>query len=1113
MMLLVVLSMCLVEINAFAAQWNIKKITNNYNGDYFPRINNNDHIVWAGNDQTSIFLYENSIITQIASPGNLPDINDNNHMVWRAYSSTADTIVLYNGATATIIDSDSTPNYDLIYPRINNQGKVIWIKQGNYDDVYLFNGVSNQLIYHNSIYGQPADINNNGDIVWTSQSGDAIYKYDGTTGAISQPISSYYFSMYPKINDRGDIVFQHSSGDASYGVYLYKDSTITKIADGCSSGDNTDINNNGDIVWAGIDGQIYLYNGSLVTKITNSPERKSTPRINDNSVIIWFASDGHDSEIYQATFGEPPSNNPLVLNSIGDKQTHTEEALSFNVTATDSDGDNLSFILPVSSELPQGANFQITNNNPGYIEGVFTWIPTIDQAGDYQILFEVFDGNLSVLEKITIHVLYNPPDGWEIIRITNTSYNEYGVRIYENKLVWQGYPNSGSSEIFYYDGTDVHQLTSNNGTYNMFPKISSRGIVWAGNLPTFDSTAGDVCFYDFATGNTTILVNDCINKTGVDIYGDKIVWSNHADQQIILDDSNSITPIAGAYGLSPRISSGGVIFTNGPYNHNHLNLYDWHSVIDLGETTDSDAQQHNPTQMINGDKVAWFKNMGPYEANEVMVRDIPSGVNTQITNGNIQYGQPCQPVVNSQYVAWWDPGTAGPKILKLYDGQQILTIATSDWISNPYFGDGYLAWSMWKNGKPDLFVYYLDSKQIEQLTNDSFEESGIVASGKYLAYLSHMGGFPGQSEVYLAKVNQPPILNSIGNKEVNEGEMLEFTISATDPEGKPITYSVENQPSDADFNTQTGEFNWTPDYDQAGIYPGIKFIASDGALTDEEIITITVNNTNRGPIFNPINDKSVNEGVLLEFTISATDPDGDTVTYSSINLPQGASLEPQTGTFNWTPNYYQAGDYIITFIASDGDLSAGETITITVNNVNGPPVFDPIGDKTINRLKLLRFYVRAVDPDGDRVTYDISNKPQGAYFNKLTGMFIWRPRITQAGNFTVTFIAKDRTGNQTSETITIHVPNSPPILNPIGDRTVRRGQYLYFRVIAQDSDTIDRFRLSYYAQGLPRGAHFSRAGIFIWRPNFSQKGTYNVKFYVKDPPGAMDEEIIIITVN
>jgi hypothetical protein len=96
-----------------------------------------------------------------------------------------------------------------------------------------------------------------------------------------------------------------------------------------------------------------------------------------------------------------------------------------------------------------------------------------------------------------------------------------------------------------------------------------------------------------------------------------------------------------------------------------------------------------------------------------------------------------------------------------------------------------------------------------------------------------------------ATIDRPPVLNAIGNKSVNEGAQLTFTISASDADGDALTYSASNLPLGATFDTATRTFSWTPGYSQAGVYASVHFQVSDSKLTDYEDITITVGNVLR----------------------------------------------------------------------------------------------------------------------------------------------------------------------------------------------------------------------------------------------------------------------------
>ena len=86
---------------------------------------------------------------------------------------------------------------------------------------------------------------------------------------------------------------------------------------------------------------------------------------------------------------------------------------------------------------------------------------------------------------------------------------------------------------------------------------------------------------------------------------------------------------------------------------------------------------------------------------------------------------------------------------------------------------------------------------------------------------------------------------------------------------------------------------------------------------------------NRAPLLAAIGNKSVAAGSLLTFTVNATDPDGDNLTYLASNLPPNATFNPTTKAFDWIPTTSQAGIYKVTFVVTDGSLSDSVSVWIT----------------------------------------------------------------------------------------------------------------------------------------------------------------------------------------
>src|SRR5207248_2081580 len=156
-----------------------------------------------------------------------------------------------------------------------------------------------------------------------------------------------------------------------------------------------------------------------------------------------------------------------------------------------------------------------------------------------------------------------------------------------------------------------------------------------------------------------------------------------------------------------------------------------------------------------------------------------------------------------------------------------------------------------------------------------------------------------------------------------------------------------------------------------GVY-SLTFTVSDnyngtgGPPTDTKSITITVNEVNIAPILQPISNKQVDEQTTLTVNPVASDPDipVQTLTYSGTSLPAGATINPNTGAFTWTPTEVQGpAAYNITYNVSDGVATTTQVFTVVVNEVNVVPTLIDGGNKTVTLGQTLSFTVTATDPD------------------------------------------------------------------------------------------------------------------------------------------------------
>ncbi|MCD6506679.1 tandem-95 repeat protein, partial [Candidatus Poribacteria bacterium] len=710
-------------------------------------------------------------------------------------------------------------------------------------------------------------------------------------------------------------------------------------------------------------------------------------------------------------------NYPPALEPIEDKNVEEGKLLEFNVSATDPDEDKLVFS---AEKLPKGATFK---------EGKFSWKPGFDQAGEYHVVFKVSDGKGgedTKRVKITVTDVNRKPELSSIgaRNIREGERLEFTVSAIDPdkddlSFSAEGLPDGAKFEDGVFTWTPTYEQA---GTYSITFIVS-------------DGKGGrDI-------EKVEITVMDVNRPPELSPISDKSVKIG----QVLEFTVEAIDPDRDELTFSAEGLPKGASFSNRKFS--------W---------------QPSPAQI--GEYYITFKvsdGKGGEDSEEVKITVLVSNyppVLTPIGSKRVKEGETLQFTVE-----------ATDK-----DGDT-LTFSAEGLPKGASFTDGKFSWT------------------------PSFDQAGT-----YHVTFKVSDGKDGQDsekvEIIVEDVNRKPILETINAKSIKEGELLQFTLSATDPDGDSLIYSAEELPEGASFSD--GKFSWKPTYDQAGIYH-VTFKVSDGkGGEDSERVEITVKDVNRSPVLTAIGSKSVKEGETLEFILAASDPDKDNLVYSVEGLPEGASFID--GKFSWRPSYDQAGTYYVTFKVTDGKGGQdSEKVEIAVENVNRKPILKAIGTKSVKEGELLEFALSATDPDGDSLIYSAEGLPKGAILSD--GKFSWKPSSEQIGEYHVTFKVSDGNGGEDSEDVRIIVGalNRSPVLAPIGSKSVREGEPLQFTVEADDEDGD---ALTFSAEGLPEGANFTE-GKFSWKPGFEQSGEYLVTFKVSDGKGGEDSEQVKITVQ
>ncbi|KAF0219268.1 MAG: putative hemagglutinin/hemolysin [Geobacteraceae bacterium] len=365
--------------------------------------------------------------------------------------------------------------------------------------------------------------------------------------------------------------------------------------------------------------------------------------------------------------------------------------------------------------------------------------------------------------------------------------------------------------------------------------------------------------------------------------------------------------------------------------------------------------------------------------------------------------------------------------------------------------------------------------------------------------------------ITVAAVNDPPV--AAGQSVItNRNTATAVTLAASDVDGDTLTYSVVSQPSHGGLSGTAPNLTYTPSTRYSGS-DNFTFKANDGTVySNVATVSITVNFTNVAP---EANAQSVTtaEDTAKGITLSATDGDGDPLTYSVVTQPAHGTLTGAAPNLTYTPAANYDGSDSFTFKANDGTVdSSTATVSVTITAVNDAPVANAqsvtTAEDTTKAITLT-----GSDIDGNPLTYSVVAQPAHGTLTGTAPNLTYQPAANYNGPDSFTFKANDGTADSAAATVslTVTAANDAPVAQN-GTITTNEDTAATGTLAATD---IENTPLTYsiVSQGSKGTVTITNAatGAYSYIPSANANGYDSFTFKASD--GSVDSNIATVTVT
>ena len=428
-------------------------------------------------------------------------------------------------------------------------------------------------------------------------------------------------------------------------------------------------------------------------------------------------------------------------------------------------------------------------------------------------------------------------------------------------------------------------------------------------------------------------------------------------------------------------------------------------------------------------------------------------------------------------------------------------------------------------------LYLNDQPDFERKSSYNVSISAKDSEGK---------SFAESFTVNVTDVDEPAENISIAKSTLNEEQSgaVVGNISAADPEGQSVTFTVDQTKEDGIF-FEVAVINNAPVLKlKDGVTANFESNSSysitikaddrgDGLNVAEKTLTLSVTDINDAPIVaNAFSDQTIAEDSAYDFQFETTvfnDVDaGDSLTYSAnlsdgSALPRWLSFDPATRSFTGTPKNENVGTLDIKVTATDiGSTSVSDIFRLEVTNTNDAPTIS-LGASSVTITEDVAYSYSFVASDvdvGDNLTIAATTKPSWLILDTTAQTLSGTPTNEAVGDHVVVLTATDQSGSVATQSFTISVTNTndAPTITSTEVTAVNEDASYSYTMLGSDVDVGDSLTLA--ATTLPSWLSFDAStGILSGTPTNEAVGDHAVVLTATDQSGSVATQSFTINVN